>query len=120
MSVLEIAVGLSLVLASQAQTEPSGSTLEVQLRSEDPAALAREARRLGDPRRGALVFYQPTLTCTKCHVSETGAPTLGPDLGALGKDVSGRLPRRVDPRSVEGDQERVMRPSRSARRTAAR
>ena len=78
MSFIEIATGLALALASQAQAEPSGSTLEARLRSEDPAALAREARRLGDPRRGALVFYQPALTCTKCHVSETGAPRSGP------------------------------------------
>ena len=31
---------------------------------------ARDARKLGDARRGALVFYQPALTCTKCHVNE--------------------------------------------------
>ena len=39
------------------------------------------------PRR--LVFYQPALTCTRCHVSEgAGAATpLGPDLAAMGKNV---------------------------------
>ena len=88
MSFLEIATGLALVLAGQAQGEPTGSALEGRLRAEDPAALAHEARRLGDARRGALVFYQPTLTCTKCHVSDTGTPALGPDLTALGKDAT--------------------------------
>ena len=88
MTFLEIATGLALVLAVQAQGEPTGSELEGRLRSEDPAALAREARRLGDARRGASVFYQPTLTCTKCHASETGTPTLGPDLTALGRDAT--------------------------------
>ncbi len=47
-------------------------------------------RRLGDARRGALVFYQPALTCTRCHVNEQAEapPTLGPDLATLGKGVS--------------------------------
>ena len=63
--------------------------LDQQLRREDPSALARDARRLGDARRGALVFYQPALTCTRCHVNERAdaPPTLGPDLAALGKEV---------------------------------
>ncbi len=65
--------------------------LDQQLRREDPGALARDARKLGDARRGALVFYQPALTCTKCHVNEKAdapAPTLGPDLAAVGKIAS--------------------------------
>ena len=54
---------------------------------------SRDARRLGDARRGALVFYQPALTCTRCHVNEKAdapAPTLGPDLAAIGKDTAAR------------------------------
>jgi putative heme-binding domain-containing protein len=85
-SFLEIAIGL--VLATQAPGDVAAGSLETRLRTEDPVALARDARRLGDARRGALVFYQPTLTCTKCHVSETGTPSLGPDLAAPGKDVA--------------------------------
>ena len=56
---------------------------------ETRCVLARDARRQGDARRGALVFYQPALICTKCHLSEpagTLAP-FGPDLTTLGKDV---------------------------------
>ena len=71
---------------------PTGvpATLDQQLRREEPAAFARDARRLGDARRGALVFYQPALNCTRCHVNERAdaPPTLGPDLAALGKGVS--------------------------------
>src|SRR6516225_2992642 len=65
-------------------------SLDQQLRRESPAVLARDARKLGDARRGALVFYQPALTCTRCHVSEPvdAPPTLGPDLASLGKGVS--------------------------------
>src|SRR3954465_12808245 len=68
--------------------ESSIGTLEATLRSQSPATRAGDARRLGDPRRGAAVFYQPSLTCTKCHVAENGAPALGPDLTAPGKDVA--------------------------------
>src|SRR4051812_34005820 len=84
---LETAMGLALILTGQSQQGPSG-TLEATLRGEFSAGLAAEARRLGDPRRGAAVFYQPSLTCTKCHVGEHGAPALGPDLAAMGKDVA--------------------------------
>jgi putative heme-binding domain-containing protein len=71
----------------------SPAPLGEQLRREDPAALARDARRLGDARRGALIFYQPALTCTKCHIAERAdapAPTLGPDLATIGKDTPDR------------------------------
>jgi len=56
-SFLEIAIGL--VLATQASGDGAAGTLEARLRTEDPTALARDARRLGDVRRGAAVFYQP-------------------------------------------------------------
>ncbi len=65
--------------------------LDQRLRQEGPTALARDARQFGDARRGALVFYQPALTCTRCHVGGspgTPAPTLGPDLASIGKDTS--------------------------------
>jgi putative heme-binding domain-containing protein len=84
---------LAVMLVSGADGGPAAGMpgpLDQQLRGEDPSALARDARRLGDARRGALVFYQPALTCTKCHVNERAdaPPTLGPDLAALGKEVS--------------------------------
>ncbi|MGC8642286.1 MAG: DUF6797 domain-containing protein, partial [Isosphaeraceae bacterium] len=86
MSFCVLAIGM--VLAGQvAGGAPSGA-IENQLRGDDPAAIAREARRLGDPKRGAVVFYQPSLACTKCHLSEGGAPSLGPDLGALDKNAT--------------------------------
>ena len=60
----------AVVITGQDRTPPrrrARSDWTSQLRREDPAALARDARRLGDARRGALVFYQPALMCTKCH-----------------------------------------------------
>jgi putative heme-binding domain-containing protein len=63
-------------------------TLESHLLSEKPADLARDARRNGNPARGAILFYQPTLTCTQCHVGSAEQPTLGPDLAQASDNVS--------------------------------
>ena len=83
-----LAVALGAANDDQSTTKVPGP-LDQQLRQEGSSALARDARRLGDARRGALVFYQPALTCAKCHVNERAdaPPTLGPDLAALGKQV---------------------------------
>lgn len=57
----------------------SAQTMEDQLRLEGADSLARAARQDGDPRRGAIVFYQTYLSCRQCHrVGEDS--TLGPDL----------------------------------------
>ncbi|MBP86891.1 MAG: heme-binding protein [Planctomycetaceae bacterium] len=55
------------------------ATLEEQLVAESPQDLAQAARELGDAKRGAILFYQPYMACTKCHVNGRPA-TLGPDL----------------------------------------
>ncbi len=56
------------------------ASLEQQLQQESPAALAQAARQRGDVNRGAVLFYQPYLTCTKCHSLDPQATLLGPDL----------------------------------------
>jgi putative heme-binding domain-containing protein len=65
--------------------------LESQLRREDPAVLAADAKRLGDARRGALFFFRPASMCTTCHA--VGGPDvrtlLGPDLSARQERVNG-------------------------------
>jgi putative heme-binding domain-containing protein len=80
---------LLAALVASGDDLPSPGLLGPQLRREDPAVLARDARRLGDPRQGAVVFYQPALACARCHLDQgTGAPgPLGPDLTALGNSV---------------------------------
>ncbi len=55
-------------------------TLERRLLREEPSALAHDARRQGDPVRGAIVFFQPHLSCAKCHSAGGQEPPLGPDL----------------------------------------
>src|SRR5579872_2536822 len=78
---------LLLVLSAAplfAEDTPSPATLERQLLAEKAETLARDAQATGDPSRGAIVFYQPYLTCTRCHTAgeETQHP-LGPDLARL-------------------------------------
>ncbi len=70
---------------------PDGPPLQEQLAREDPTALARAARGQGDPVRGAAVFYRKHLACTTCHGDPgNDRPPLGPDLAAMGKDVTDR------------------------------
>jgi len=69
------------------------SNLQRELEQLDPAELADEARRFGDPQQGALVFFQPHSTCAKCHDEAGGQRRLAPDLAELAElgDVGGDL-----------------------------
>jgi putative heme-binding domain-containing protein len=62
--------------------------LEAQLTAEDPAMLAETARAEGDPTRGAIVFHQPHVACTKCHAVGDEDNPLGPDLTRLPDDAT--------------------------------
>jgi putative heme-binding domain-containing protein len=70
------------ILPAAADGRPAARSLEQQLLREGPAALAKAARARGDPVRGAVLFYQPQLSCTKCHAcgGKDGESPLGPDL----------------------------------------
>lgn len=74
-------IGMALASSAFAQT-PTGSpgVLEGQLLRESPQALAAEALKQGDAKRGAIVFYQPYLTCTQCHTAGEQGKPLGPEL----------------------------------------
>ena len=61
------------------------ATLEQQLKAVDASALARDARRRGDARRGAVVFYRSAAACVNCHAAGSDASPLGPDLAKLGE-----------------------------------
>jgi putative heme-binding domain-containing protein len=71
----------------QAAADPAPPTLVQELLKESPAALAKAARERGDAGRGAVLFFQPFLTCAKCHDAETGTH-LGPDIAAAGKEAT--------------------------------
>ncbi|MAG93961.1 MAG: heme-binding protein [Planctomycetaceae bacterium] len=62
--------------------------LEQRLQSEPAADLVRDARELGDAKRGAVVFYQPMLACTRCHIADKEDNRLGPDLTKLDKTAT--------------------------------
>ncbi|MCE9606135.1 MAG: c-type cytochrome [Planctomycetia bacterium] len=64
-------------------------TLDDVLRQQPAAELVRLAKAEGDAARGAVVFFQHFMACSKCHaVGEPSASALGPDLTKLSGDVS--------------------------------
>ena len=63
-------------------------TLESRLKQARYAELAEHANIHGDPRRGAIVFFQDASTCTKCHLAEDQRDRLGPDLATIRDDVN--------------------------------
>jgi putative heme-binding domain-containing protein len=64
-------------------------SLEDALKQIPPAQLARAASSEGDAARGAVVFFQQHMACAKCHaIGSENQKGLGPDLTALGKQVS--------------------------------
>ncbi len=66
----------------------NAQTLEQRLRNESASALAAAAERDGDAGRGAIVFHQAHIACSKCHQLSTGEGSLGPNLTQLDKTVS--------------------------------
>jgi putative heme-binding domain-containing protein len=58
----------------------SPASLTEKLIAETPEQLAAAAQRFGDPRRGALTFYQPTMNCARCHEGGNLKRRLGPNL----------------------------------------
>ncbi len=80
------------------------SQLEARLLADDPATLADDAKKFGDAKRGAVLFYQPQMACLKCH-AVTGESPLGPVL-------SGKRDDATDESLVEA----VLRPSKQIRK----
>jgi putative heme-binding domain-containing protein len=52
------------------------------------AVLIDEARKGGDPRRGAEVFLNPKFSCSSCHKIGTEGGSVGPDLTTAGQSLS--------------------------------
>ena len=74
---------LALCAPAEAQS------LDEELQQAAPAVLAEQARRDGDAFRGAVVFHQQYMACSKCHsVGTAAASLLGPDLTTIGSEVS--------------------------------
>ena len=66
-SVLALFIALLPTAQSCGQT-----TLEAELKQLGSDEIAQLAAQHGDARRGAIVFYQPYLACSKCHVASRG------------------------------------------------
>ncbi|MCC9601811.1 c-type cytochrome [Stieleria sp. JC731] len=62
---------------------PAQSRLHDDLARQPTAELARRARVLGDPKRGALIFHSQSLGCIQCHGASKGNHLLGPNLSEL-------------------------------------
>jgi putative heme-binding domain-containing protein len=58
-------------------------TLESTLSTRSISDVAQRARVLGDPTRGAIIFYRQGLSCTQCHTEGEGSKLLGPALTDL-------------------------------------
>ncbi|WP_372720963.1 discoidin domain-containing protein [Novipirellula sp.] len=72
-----------------ADAKPTESLAQT-LADADPDQLAAEARAHGDPRAGAVLFYNPALSCANCHDPANG-PRLAPDLASLRDGVTDRF-----------------------------
>ena len=63
--------------------------LAEQLKKEPVADLAKAAREKGDAGRGAVLFFQPFLTCARCHDADAGTHLVHcPDLAQAGKEAT--------------------------------
>ncbi len=85
--IIALAFALAFVALAAAADPTPPLTLTQQLLKEPIADLAKAARQKGDAGRGAVLFFQPFLTCAKCHDAETGTQ-LGPDLAQAGKEAT--------------------------------
>lgn len=64
-------------------------SLEDDLKQLPLSQIAKSAQAEGDAARGAVVFVQQHMACAKCHaIGNENQKGLGPDLTALGKQVS--------------------------------
>jgi putative heme-binding domain-containing protein len=79
---------LAVALAAPA-ARGRAQSLEEELRGVPAGTLAKEARATGDAARGAVLFFQPQMACSKCHATgDADAPSIGPDLAGPNPSAS--------------------------------
>jgi putative heme-binding domain-containing protein len=84
-----VMLGLLLVAMALPFDGAPGQLLEESLTKETPASLANAVREQGEAVRGAVLFFQPSLNCAKCHVRVEGkGDPIGPDLAKLGREAT--------------------------------
>ncbi len=84
---LRACFALLLISLAMPHHEARGQSVSQQLKNESVEPLAKAARQKGNAVRGAIVFTQQNLNCTRCHVASKTKP-IGPDLTQLSKDVT--------------------------------
>lgn len=85
-------------------------SLENELKSVAASELAAQAQSTGDPQRGAIVFFQQQMACSKCHaVGKSSENVLGPNLANLGDAAREKV-------SDEALVEAVLLPSKTIRK----
>ena len=82
-----VALVLGISLPDAMSADLAADSLQTRLAREPVADLATAAREKGDAGRGAVLFFQPFLTCAKCHDAEVGTQ-LGPDIAQAGKEAT--------------------------------
>ncbi len=84
-----LVLALCGVLGLGTDSRLSAQSLEESLRQQAPRDLITLAKTEGDATRGAILFFQPHMACSKCHSVGNDIPSaLGPDLAKLGKEVT--------------------------------
>ena len=84
-----LVLALCGVLGLGTDSRISAQSLEESLRQQAPRDLITLAKTEGDATRGAILFFQPHMACSKCHSVGNDIPSaLGPDLAKLGKEVT--------------------------------
>ncbi|MBL8819021.1 MAG: c-type cytochrome [Planctomyces sp.] len=66
----------------------SGSDWQAEYSSRRPELIADDARRDGDAQRGAIVFFQRQMACSRCHVQDPPDPGVAPDLTRLSAETT--------------------------------
>ncbi len=74
--------------APAGQTAVGSQSLIAALQAEPLEELARAARAEGDVLRGAVLFHQPYLACTRCHRTDDRSGVLAPNLARISSDIS--------------------------------
>ncbi|MEO2035362.1 MAG: DUF6797 domain-containing protein [Planctomycetaceae bacterium] len=83
-----ISVLISFSLLTISSRGSLAQTLEKRLHREPVVELVAAARKLGDSRRGAVVFHQPLMACSRCHdMTGSQQETLGPNLAVWQQKV---------------------------------
>ena len=80
-------VALIFLLLSPALSLGQSGSLVEQLKQLGVEEIVAQATKNGDAKRGAILFHQPHLQCSKCHAVNNGEAPLGPNLAVWKEPV---------------------------------